>query len=429
MPIINPLSPTARARRVIAPADRRVPTRTLLSLILLGLATMSACADQAGAAASPSPPPSPSLSYDQVKITDHYDSGFLRPFKVMGNVIEFDLREQNHPFIDCQIKAPSQELTIRLLLEKETERRFANQGLFVSPDGVGFELRPLKKVAEAIYECQVSVGGTGFVRISTNYPYGRDNLEQLLADTAGSTVGRWKCMRQKSRSVWLFEAGNDDGKAVVHYFIAGEDCREPLGQWVADRMIRILCTDSQLSAKVVQNAVIRICPLLSPYTASDRGHDSYTSELTGQHIYGAATWATDPLPPEIDLLHALIVKTIQERRLGMALTIHSWWAKQPRTELQTIRSAGGNVLSAERVQWATATMNRFMENVPHAYVTLPERTWHPGLMREVMLERYNAITFRVEVTTQDQVTARGEATAEAFLKNLAKMENWDRVLH
>jgi len=412
-----------------------------------GLACLMAlCTASAQTAATTGIPPSASPVSDSaspIQITDHYDSGITPPFSIDGNVITFDFSGITFPYIDCELQGPPQAVTVRLRLNARGALFYGPQGLYVSADGETFTLQPLTKVGETTrtvaangkaekviytdFEAVVAIGPSGRVRLSCSDPYGRDHLDKLLCDTANNPVGRWRFLRKHNRSLVLFELGEDDGRKPIHHIIAGEDNRETECQWTADHMIRKLCADPELARELGERAVIRICPMLSPYTSSTRGHNSYTSETTGKDMYGAAKWGADPLPAELDILHGLLQEALARRQLGFVLTMHSWWAGKPVTEIETIRSAGANRLSPARAAWAQATMQTFMEGVPHAHVTLPERIWYPGILREVMLARHNVVTFRVEITTLNQPTFRGETTAGRFLKDLARLDNWRPV--
>jgi len=382
-------------------------------------------------------------SASPIQITDHYDSGITPPFSIDGNVITFDFSGITFPYIDCELQGPPQAVIVRLRLNPRGTLFYGQQGLYVSADGETFTIQPLTKVGETTrtvtangktenviytdFEAVVAIGSSGRVRLSCSDPYGRDDLEKLLCETAQSPAGRWRFLHKHNRSLVLFEVGEDDGRKPIHHIFAGEDNRETEGQWTADRMIRKLCADPALARKLGEQAVLRICPMLSPYTSSTRGHNSYTSEINGKDVYGAAKWGADPLPAELGILDGLLQEALAQRRLGFVLTMHSWWAGKPGTEIETIRSAGANQLSPARAAWAQATMQTFMDGVPHANVALPERIWFSGLLREVMLARHNVITFRVEITTLNQPTLRGETTAERFLQNLARLENWRPV--
>ena len=391
-------------------------------------------------------PPSVSPVADSaspIQVTDHYDSGITPPFSIDGNVITFDFSGVTFPYIDCELRGPPGAVTVRLRLNARGTLFYGQQGLYVSADGEMFTLQPLTKLGETTrtmeangkvekvidtdFEAVVTIGSSGRVRLSCSDPYGRDHLEKLLCDTANSSVGQWRFLRKHNRSLVLFELGEDDGKKPIHHIFAGEDNRETECQWAADRMIRKLCEDPALARELGKRAVIRICPVVSPYTSSTRDHNSYASETTGKDVYGAAKWAANPLPAELDILYGLMQEALAQRRLGFVLTMHSWWAGKPVTEIETIRSAGANQLSPARAAWAKTTMQTFMDGVPHANVTLPERIWYPGILREVMLARHNAVTFRVEITTLNQPTPRGETTAVRFLQNLVRLENWRPV--
>lgn len=378
-------------------------------------------------------------SANPIQITDHYDSGITPPFSIDGHTITFDFRAITFPYLDCVLQSPPGEVTVRLRLNARGTLFYGKQGLYISADGDTFSLQPLTKLGETArtveakgkaekvidtdFETVVAIGPSGRTRIAVSDPYGRDHLEALVAETAGG-AGRWRSLRRSNRTVLLYEIGTDDGRKPVHYFIAGEDSRETEAQWVADRMIRRLAAGREADAALVRDSVIRICPVLSPYTISHRGHNSYASPVDGRDTYGASKWSLNSAPPEFEILREMLVTTIREQRLGFALTLHSWWAGKTVTEIETLRRAGENTLDPAREAWALATMRTLMHGVPHANVVLAEKAWFPGIMREFTLARHNAITFRIEVTTRDQPTPRGAATADALLSNLPAIADW-----
>ena len=370
-----------------------------------------------------------------IRIRTHYDSGIAAPTTIAADRVTFDFREIVFPYLDCELWCSPRTLTLTLWLNARGTLFYAHQGLYVSRDGVDFALQPLTKIRESRreantagkretvtdteFEAVVVVPPGGRIRVATSDPYGRDHLEELLCATKGGG-GRWRFLRRENRPVLLFEIGEDDGRKPIHTIIAGEDCRETEGKWVADRMIRSLAADPALARAATQHAILRICPMLSPYTGSTPGHNSYASSFDGRDAYGASKWNLDPSPPEIELLKELIVESVRQRRLGLVLTIHSWWAGKPFTEIETIKQAGANTLSPERQEWALAAMRTLTEGVPHARTLLADKAWYPGLLREFALARHNAITFRMEVTTQNQAQTRGAATAAARGTNLAR---------
>jgi hypothetical protein len=222
----------------------------------------------------------------------------------------------------------------------------------------------------------------------------------------------------------LFELGQDDGRKWIYFLCAGEDAWETSGQWTADAMIRTLYTDRALADRLASQAVVRIVPLLSPYSTLRSA--CYTT-LDGRGLYAAAKWGDADPPPEIALLRAEVEEAVRARRLGFMLTLHSWQASQPHTALETIQSAGENRLSAERKAWAKRVLAALIDGVPKGKTALPEKIWHGGLARDYLLAKHNAVTFRVEVTTYGQGLEGFRQTGRRFLENLSALKEWGPV--
>jgi len=68
-----------------------------------------------------------------------------------------------------------------------------------------------------------------------------------------------------------------------------------------------------------------------------------------------------------------------------------------------------------------------MQGVTNGKSHVAERIWHPGLARDYLLGRYNAVTFRIEVTTYEQGIDGFRKTARKLLENVARMPNWEPV--
>jgi hypothetical protein len=263
------------------------------------------------------------------------------------------------------------------------------------------------------------------VRIATRYPYGRDALDRLICETAGTPNTRWNHWTRQQRTVPCFEFGHDEDNALIHYVIAGEDCWETAGCWTADAIVRQLAGGSEAAESLLGRARIRVAPLASPYSATQPGA-SYTTP-DGKGIYGAATWGDDEPPPEYAAIRADVQDTVRRHRLGLMMTLHSWQAQQETTQLQTIRTAGSNALDERRTAWATDTMTSLIDGVPYGVTKLSEKIWHPGLARDYLLATHNVITFRTEVTTAGQGYDGFRETGHRFLRNLAAIDDWTPV--
>jgi hypothetical protein len=109
------------------------------------------------------------------------------------------------------------------------------------------------------------------------------------------------------------------------------------------------------------------------------------------------------------------------------MTLHSWQASFAHTGLETIQSAGENKLSPARMAWANRTLAALIDGVPKGKTALPPKIWHGGLARDYLLAKYNAVTFRVEVTTHNQGLDGFRRTSQRFLENLSTLTEWGPV--
>lgn len=358
-----------------------------------------------------------------MKITGFFDGGVVKPHEIGEGEITFDLVSQRD-VLNVLIQSAPAHLKVRLLVEEKGAKFLLGQGLLVSQDGEAFAAIPLEKVQEGTLVATLPTA-EGDVRLATRYPYGRDRLDRLLGDTRQATHARVRFLRDRHRQVPIFDFGEDAAHKWQHYFVAGEDAWETAGSWVADGMVRLLCADRPLAERLLQQSVIHIVPLTSPYSAT-QAHGSYTT-LDGEGIYGAATWSDAVPPPEFAITRREVTQAIARKKLGCLLTIHSWQAQSENTGLETIRTSSGNELVGARYEWASRTLETLIRNVPHGSARFPERIWHPGLARDHLLAEYNAITFRVEITTFAQGYEGFRETARAFLENLGDVADWRPV--
>jgi hypothetical protein len=356
-------------------------------------------------------------------LTSSFDGGLLPPAAIDGNTITFDLKKEVGNLNALVRRAPPR-LRVRLLLGEKAVTFAADQGLITSLNGLTWTAVPLTKAKEGALEADLSVP-EGEIRIATRYPYGRDRLERLLCDTAGAPNTRWRYLWKGHRGLPMFELGQDDGRKWIYFLCAGEDAWETAAPWTADAMIRTLCSDRALADSLASRAVVRIVPVVSPYSATQPA-TGYTT-LDGGGLYAAAAWGEADPPPEIALLRAEVEEAIAARRLGFMMTIHSWHASQPNTGLETIQSAGQNTLSPERKAWAARVLAALIDNVPKGRTILPKTIWHGGLARDYLLAKHNAVTFRVEVTTRGQGLEGFRKTGRRFLENLSALTDWKPV--
>jgi hypothetical protein len=352
-----------------------------------------------------------------------FDSGVSQPFQVSDGEITFDLRP-GQKILNVLIQNTPESFRINLLVDEKSVKFILGQGLLVSSDGVIFRSVPIQEVEKGLLSAELSVAGDE-VRVATRYPYGRDALDQLICDTYHTTHADLRLLRRSHRLVPVFDFGQDDGQKLHHYFIAGEDSWETAGCWVADEMVRIMSSGIKFVSKLMEKSIVHIAPLTSPYSATRSGA-SYTT-LEGKGIYGAATWGDDSPPPEYALLREEVTRAIVKKKLGILLTIHSWQSQNESSALETIRTSGENELTGTRLDWASRTVQDLMQNVPHGKAHVAERIWHPGLARDYLLGRYNAVTFRIEVTTYEQGIDGFRKTARKLLENVARIPDWEPV--
>ncbi|MBN1674658.1 MAG: hypothetical protein JXR37_26675 [Kiritimatiellae bacterium] len=358
-----------------------------------------------------------------MKVLTALDGGVSQPYEIEGETVTFDLRP-GQKILNVLITDPPEELRIAVRVDEKGKPFVARQGLLTGVDGLALSACPLTETAGDTYGAVLRTDGRA-VRVASRYPYGRDGLEKLICDTGGGDGCRWQVRRKAHRQVATFEFGEDDGRKPMHYFIAGEDAWETAGTWTADGMVRILASGDALAESFKARCLVRIVPLASPYSAT-REKASYTT-LEDQGLYGAATWGDAPPPPEYDLIRADVEEAIARRRLAFMLTLHSWQAQSESTGLETVKSAGHNALSAERVEWAGHVLETLIAGVPHGKTSFPQKIWHPGLARDYLLAAHDVITFRVEVTTAGQGYDGFRDTARRFLENVLRVEDWSPV--
>jgi hypothetical protein len=361
-----------------------------------------------------------------MKILKNFDSGILPPYEIIKDGIEFDMR---HPpiLLNAVIQEGLEKIIVDFIVEVggKEETFLFGQGLIVKTLGNEFKAVPLKKVEEGRLRAIV-ITVNGEVRIASRYPYGRDSLDKLICDTSSDDNLVWRFLQGVYRGTSMAEFGDDDGKCPIHYFFAGEDSWETAGTWVADEMVRELCRNKKMAEELAEKCIIRIIPLVSPYSsAQDKG--SYCT-LEGDGVYGAATWGDSVPPEEYSMLRSLIEGSIKDSRLGFVMSIHSWQAMLDYSGLETIKSAGDNTLSESRQKWALNVMEQMTENVPKAKTHLADKIWHKGLARDYLLDKYAAITFRIEITTDGQGLDEFRKTGRRFLENLNNIDDWDNIL-
>lgn len=365
-----------------------------------------------------------------IELTDAFDFGVLPAYTVKGDTVVFDLTAKERVdrilkdrlWICCLVRDAPEKLLLQFRMSETAMKLYAHQGFYISTDGIHYEQVDFTKAGEMLMQAEVKpLNGSLFV--ATSIPYGRDQIDQLLIDT--TQTGQWKMLHRDGRSVAMFELGTDDGQKPIHYIWA-EDTYETAGAWVVNHMIRTLNTNPELARQLTEKAVIRIMPVISLYS-QNAGNGSYTG-INGEAGYGGGSWNKNPLPPELSLVHDMVVRTIHEKRLGFVLTVHSWFSQSPTSAIETIQTAGTNTLSREQMDWAQTAMNIIMDGVSGKKIYLPEKAWNHKVFRQISLADFNAMTFRIEISTRERALNDYADIAEKMMINLVKIDDWSPVL-
>jgi len=358
-----------------------------------------------------------------VQVLDHFDGSVVPPYEIRAGEILFDL--SHNDILNVGLAGAPSGFVVRVRIGSGNVRKMAlNQGLIISDDGLNW--RAVSFADDGAF-LRATLDHSGkIVWLSTRYPYGRDNLDQLLADIQGTPGLHVYLLRRQNRIVPVFEFGKDDGRKPIHFIIGGEDVWETAGQWTVDAMVRTLASEPNLAAGLLAKAVVRIVPLTSPYSATQRWSSHVT--VTGKPAYGAAAWTETEPPPEIALVREQVIEATKAGRLGLLLTVHSWQGQAPDSRMETIRTAGNRVIEGERLEWAKATLERLVSGVPRGSWKISEKIWHPGLARDYMLREHGAITFRIEVSTYGQGIEAFRETGRRLLANIAAIPDWGPVL-
>jgi hypothetical protein len=360
-----------------------------------------------------------------MRIIKDFDSGTLPPYDFTQEGICFDLRPRQ-VILNVLLQDLPEEINVDILVDEQGEGHLRRQGLVVSQNGATFRSVPLTKIREGVLRATIIIEDVqGDLRISSRFPYGRDRLDKLICETSANANITWHFLQGGHRGLPMAQFGQDNGKCPIHYFIAGEDVWETAGCWVADEIVRELCRNNELAGICLEKGVIRIIPLVSPYSATT-GTPSHCT-LAGDKIYGAATWGDPNPPPEFALLRERVESTVREFRLGFLMTIHSWQSETVHTGLETIKSAGSNKLSKAREMWAATILEQMIDGVPKGKISFPEKIWHPGLARDYLLAEHNVISFRVEITTAGLDIDGFQETGRRFLSNFACISDWKSV--
>ncbi|MCZ7648331.1 MAG: hypothetical protein M5U26_24245 [Planctomycetota bacterium] len=364
-----------------------------------------------------------------MNIRTAFDGGCMQPCDIEGNLIRFDFTGprkvgEGHVFF-FEVETEHPALRVRLRLDRKGARHLSAQGVVAGRDFGAYSTYPLEPSgAEFEYEAVIPVSG-GVVRVANRYPYGRDALDALLCETSACPHGRWRQVRRDGRAFPMFELGDPDSP-LIHYFVAGEDAWETSSIWTADAMIRALHADAALREKVLCKGCCRLVPLLSPYSATRESHSYITPQ--NEHLYLGAAWGDAKRPPELAAMSEMIESSIRERRLGLVFPLHAYEAAKPYSELEAIETSGARRLSPERKAWAWRVLETLAAEVPNSKAVLPEKVWYPGNARHYLLDRFNALTFRIEVTTAGVGFDYFRACGRGLLSGFAQLEDWSQVL-
>lgn len=362
-----------------------------------------------------------------ITISKLFDGGLSPLYSIEGNTITFNSKGSPGELgrhINVFIDNTPDIINVEIIPTSSQLRHWKEQGLFVSNDGTKYLQVPFSFSDSTIFKLQLQTSGS--IWLASCLPYGRNGLDQLFVDTHNTSSLSTYLIKKDNRIVPVFQFGEDDGKKLIHYFIAGECAWETAGQWVADYMVRELCVNDNLREKLTENYVIRIIPHLSPYSATMPA-GSYTP-VNGPEVYGAATWHDEFPPTEFAIIRNEIETLINEKRLGCMLTIHSWSALNSYSGIETIRSSGENRLEGSRYDSAKKTLETFVEDLPRSKWVFPENIWHKGLARDYLLNKHNAVTFRIEITTHNIDYHFLEEMGRRLLENTSKTEDWGYVL-
>ena len=359
-----------------------------------------------------------------MEVIHHFDSGVTQPYELGDGEVTFDLRPGQR-ILNVVVRDALPQLRVHLMADDKGEVFLTKQGLLYATDGRAFRVAPFERTGEERLSTDIDTRG-GRVHIATRYPYGRDALDRLIVQCANEPQVSVRLLEESGRTVPVFDLIPRGTRGLDHYIIAGEDVWETAGCWTADWMVRLLLTDPELAARVLNSGAIHIVPLASPYSATLPSASYTTPE--GKGIYGAATWGDEEPPPEYALLRDEVEACIKAGALGLMLTMHSWQGSRAFSEMGTIRESGENRLDDSRAAWAESTMEGLTRDVPLGRFRMSEKIWHPGLARDRLLGVHDAVTFRIEITTVGQGTSELEATARGLLEGLGAVESWEKVL-
>ena len=358
-----------------------------------------------------------------MNVISEFDGGRMPPLEVQGAQLTFDMTEA--PTLFARVETEESAVTVRLRMKAKSLGTYEKQGLIVGDDLRDWRAVPFTR-REDLLVATVPVAKR--VWIAHSFPYLPEHLKQLVVDVEATHRARISRIERGGRTVTLFEFGQPPETATRHHFvIGGEDAWEGPGAWVAEGVVRTLASDRPEVRRLLETASVRVVPSLSPASVP-AGVQGYLTP-DGRAIYGAATWRDAEPPPEVAVVRDLVTDAIRRRTLGFLLTCHAWWAYYPFSGLDTIEvsSDNRNRLSPERRAAVLRFLHAIIRNVPRGEINITRRIWHAGLARDYTLAEHNAVTFRTEVTTQDQGLPELRKTGEQLLLNLAAVDDFSWV--
>jgi hypothetical protein len=185
-----------------------------------------------------------------MNVLTHIDAGIAPPFELGTGEVTFEIDEPG-VVMNLLLQNAPKGLRVNLRYEADGDKFFRHQGLVLAREGRADAI-PLEETGSGVLSC--TLPGAGDAEISLRYPYGRDALEALLADTAGASRLHVRTLRRDYRQTTAFEFGDTDSAERVHAFIAGEDSWETAGCWVADGMVRLLAAGGKPAELLLENA-------------------------------------------------------------------------------------------------------------------------------------------------------------------------------
>ncbi len=378
-----------------------------------------------------------------IKVLTNIDGAVLKPehhctIDNENGTVSFNISGRNnllHVRI-TSVQSPHEVLVkfyIDPLEAANPQRNILNQGLFVSTDGIEWDRRPFTKEADNWYS--VKFINKPNIRIACDAPYGRENLDRLIALTANDKNVKVRTLGAGLRTFPLFEYGKDDGKKPIHYIISGECNYETAAQWAADEMIKYIHANPEVISSITKDHILRIVPKVSPYShthGNGRNFLSDSENISSGYIYAAGTWS-DSLPPA-EMLHlkneVLGIKTptsgptyVKQKRLHYVLTMHSFKTQSEYSEYECVKESNAGIQLIDdtensRINWALTGMDLMTKNYFGPCKTRIFKTWGPGLARDFFLEEFNMITFRLEISTVNQGLPEFAETGRAIIDNL-----------